>query len=104
MPTPGTRLGRLLGRVDTDVEDVASSQDYVSVVCRRGVATVLGGSFQYDVHVAVGIDHFAAVFDIALQPNVNVAVEFLHEQVERFSRRFQMCTTDSCGKSRPYAK
>ena len=85
MPTPGTRLGRLLGRVDTDVEDVASSQDYVSVVCRRRVATVLGGSFQYDVHVAVGIDHLAAVFDIVLQPNVNVAVEFFHEQVERLS-------------------
>lgn|SRR5208282_5595715 len=101
---PGTRLDRLLGRVDTDVEDVASSQDYVPVVCSRRVATVLGGPFQYDVHVAIGIDHFAAVFDIALQPNVNVAVEFLNEQVERFSRRFQMRPTYSSGKSGPYAK
>jgi hypothetical protein len=31
--------------------------------------------------VAIGIDHLAAVFDIVLQPNVNVAVEFFHEQV-----------------------
>jgi len=85
MPRFGTRLGWLPGRVDTYVEYVASSQYHVSEVCRGRIAAVLGGAFQYDVHVAIGIDHLAAVFDIVLQPNVNVAVKFLHEQVERFS-------------------
>ena len=74
MPLSGTRLGRLLGRVDTDVEYVTSSQYNVPVVLRRRVTAVLGGPFQYDVHVAIGIDHLSAILDIVLQPNVNFAV------------------------------
>jgi len=93
-----------LARVDTDVENIAASEYDVSIVGCGRVAAVFGCALKYDVHVAVGLDHFAAVLHIMLQSNVDFGVQLLHEQIEGLSRRFQGCVTGLAWQIRGYSK
>ena len=72
------RLGRLLGCVDTDVEDVASSQDNVAVVGCGRIASVFCSPFKDYVHVNIRADHTASVFDIILEANADLRIQLLH--------------------------
>jgi hypothetical protein len=67
------------------VQYVATTEYYVPVIGGWRITAVFRCSFQYDVHVAVGVDHLSSVLDIVLEPNVDFRVEFLYEQVEWFS-------------------
>jgi len=75
----------LLARVNAYVEYVATAKYYVAVVCRGRITPVFGCPFKYDVHVAVSVYHSSPVLDIVFQSDVNFRVEFLNEQVKRFS-------------------
>jgi hypothetical protein len=75
----------LLAGFDAYVENVATAKDYVTVVGGWRVTAVFRGAFEYDVHVAVGVDHLPSVLNVVLESNVDFRVEFFHEQVERFS-------------------
>ena len=76
-------FGWLLSRlVNTNVEYVASAQNEVSEVCGRRVAPVLGRSVQYYVHMAVAVDHLAAVLDIILQSDGDVGVQLLYQKIQ----------------------
>jgi len=39
--------------------------------------------------MAVGVDQAAAIFDVILEPNAYFTVQFLYEEIERFSGRLQ---------------
>jgi len=80
----------LLTRVHADVENIASPKDDVAVVLGRRVSSVLGCSFKDYVHVAVSINHAAAVLDIILQSDADLAVQLLYQEVEWFSGRLQV--------------
>lgn len=70
--------------VNTNVEYVASTQNEVSEVCSRRVASIFRRSVQDYVHVAVAIDHLAAVLDVVLESDRNVGVQLLDQKVQRF--------------------
>jgi hypothetical protein len=77
-------LGGLLSCLaHTHVEYVTSTENEVSEVRSRRVASILGGPVQDYVHVTVAVDHSAAVFDIVLQPDRNVGVQLLHQKIQR---------------------
>jgi hypothetical protein len=82
-------LGSLLARFDAYVENVAATKDNVSIVRSSRIATVLRGTFENDVHVTIGVDHSASIFDITLESNTDLSIELFNEQVERFSGRLQ---------------
>jgi len=73
----GLRL--LLARIDTNVENIATTKDEVTVVGCWRVAAELRSAFKDDVHVTVGIYHAAVVLDIILESNVHFSVKLLHE-------------------------
>lgn len=79
----------LLASVHTNVEYVATSENHITIVCRQRISTVLACAFQDNIHVAVGVDHAAAIFDVILEPNAYFTVQFLYEEIERFSGRLQ---------------
>ena len=70
--------------VDADIENVATSQNEIPKIGSWRIPSVLCGAVQYDVHMTVAVDHLAAVFDVILQPDADVRIEFLHEQIQRF--------------------
>jgi len=86
----------LLASVHTNVEYVAAAEDHITVVCRQRISTVLARTFQDNIHVAVGVDHASAIFNIVLEPNAYFTVQFLYEEIERFSGRLQRESLRCC--------
>mgnify|MGYP007084753640 CR=1 FL=1 len=71
--------------VDTNVENVASTQDQVTEIRGRRVAAVFCCSVQDYVHVTVAVDHLAPVLDVVLQPDGDIRVQLLDEKVQWFT-------------------
>ena len=72
-------LGLLLfASFHADIENIASSKDDVAVVRCRRVASVFSSALKDYVHVAVGINHPTAIFNIILETNTDLAIQFLH--------------------------
>ena len=69
----------VLARFNTYVENVAPTKNYVAIIRGWGVTPVFCGSFENDVHVAVGVDHVAAVLDIVFEANADFGVQSLDE-------------------------
>ena len=90
-PVPeGTQgLSLWFARLDADIQNVASAEDNVAIVCCWRIAPVLSCSVEDYVHVAVRVNHPASIFHIILQANANLCVQFLHEKVKGFSRWLQ---------------
>ena len=65
----------------TYVEYVASTQNEISKVCARRVASVFGRSVQDDVHVAVAVYHLSSILDVVLQSDEDVSVQLLDQEV-----------------------
>ena len=63
---PAQGLSLLFARLDANVENVASAKDNVTIVGRWRIASVLCCSVEDYVHVAVCVNHPAAVFYIVL--------------------------------------
>jgi len=78
-----TPLGSLLPAVvHTNVQYVASTQNDVSEVCGGGVASILDCPIKNYVHVTVAVDHLPSVLDIVLQPDRDVGVQLLNQNVQ----------------------
>jgi hypothetical protein len=71
-------LGLLFARLHANIENIASPKDDIAVVRRRRVASVFSSSIKDYVHVTVGINHPTAVFNIILETNTDLAIQFLH--------------------------
>ena len=68
----------LLFALDTDIQNIASSQYHIAVISGGGITSIFGGSLQNNVHVTVSIYHSSSVFNIVLKSNAYLTVQFLH--------------------------
>ena len=68
----------LLFALNANIENVTAAQYHVAIVGSGGVASIFGGSLQNYIHVTVGVDHSSSIFNIVLQSNAYLAVQFLH--------------------------
>ncbi len=69
------KVGSLDGRIDANIENVASPNDETPEIRGRISAPVLPGAIKDDVHVTVTIDHLPAVFAIVLKADGDVTVQ-----------------------------
>ena len=60
--------------VHTNVQYVASAQNHISEICRGRIASVFDSPVQNYVHVAVAVDHLAAVLNVVLQSDDDIGV------------------------------
>jgi len=76
-------------RVHADVEDIVPSNEDVSVVRDDVRVDGLSGLLKDDIHVVVASNHLAAIFDVILQLHYHIAIEAMHQDVERTFGRLQ---------------
>lgn len=69
----------MLSRINTNVQYVASAKNDIPIIRCWGVASEFRSTFEDYVHVAIGVDHAAMVFNIILQSNVYFGVKFLDQ-------------------------
>ena len=82
----------MLSRVQDNIENIVSTQQYVAIICEQLLFLAFGCSLQKYVHMTIALYHLPLVFATILEYNFNIALQLFYEDVQGFLTWFHHST------------